>query len=1078
MKRFKGIKLLLFAAFLFLLLESFAIYQMVQASHGDNSYAAFGGNGAYGNQACIDEQQKVCNFWAQLSDTTNYQGYQGAFWGTMEERGGIPNTARLDFCLGTSANVGTGDCAFTNYPGVGPWTYGPTGEYTSTLFPSNDSVTDYEYIAFRVEIDGINSNNHGEVRGRRVHIDSVSVSPDPVSAGGTITVSWNTTNAFEGVELFWDGAVAGGVGYQGGLAQDGSMNITAGSGGMANFTIKATGPGHNGVTYVEVDTSVAVGTNPTPPGPFNISGACINGAAGDVALSWSGSSNATSYTIERKIWSGGAWGAIASGIGGNSYTDSNAVYGADNYYRIFAVNGQGQMIGSPTEISFSVNAVNCGGSPPTPPPTPAPSSSPPVGACNVINNAQFIGWTTPPASMTPGQTANVSITMRNNGTAAWNFGETSLGSQNPQDNSTWGFGRVQLPQSFISPGQDAVFNFAVTAPQTSGNHNFQWRMVKDEYPGCWFGEYTPNFVVNVPAGAAVWVEPPICPAGTVGAGTPGAEGGTSATIRWDPAQVPPLTIPGYPQYYIDLTKNSGFSWFWNEPEWGVGVYQEDAAAGFDCAGLLVDGCDTANLPANEPATPVILAPGIDYYARIFGGGAAPSHFPNSSPGIHFYIPYCNPAPQQPRITAPPCSNSAYGITLDWSTSNPSSIQGYYVDVSNNLAFSPFYNRQIPPASPLSNTPQSLVVAAGAGSTFTGPVVGGISQGNPFGSFLPNTTYYFRIYNAQWSLTSNVLNVPSCTASVDVNASPTSGTNSLSSTITATVSGNASGNITYEWDCDYDQNGVYTYPNGTVTTASTTNAITCNYGPGTFRPNARVTQGGVTSNDATPPTVVVNAAPTVNTVTANISQSYCASGPNVIVSWNVVSGGPQTGYIVQIDNDAGFTSPVIDSGYVATGVSSYSPTTQVASAMTFNTTYYARVKVYSALGESAWTPISSCSGTGCIGGTSWRTPLHAYPQVNAFTWTPPVPARGVQIQFNDQTVFDAAATNRSWSWNFGDSTTSAVQNPTKTYSNFGNFVVTLTVRDDATNANSQSCVYSNAAFNVLKPIPEWKEILPR
>jgi len=57
--------------------------------------------------------------------------------------------------------------------------------------------------------------------------------------------------------------------------------------------------------------------------------------------------------------------------------------------------------------------------------------------------------------------------------------------------------------------------------------------------------------------------------------------------------------------------------------------------------------------------------------------------------------------------------------------------------------------------------------------------------------------------------------------------------------------------------------------------------------------------------------------------------------------------------------------------------------------------------------------------------------------------------GQAIQFTDTST----NTPTSWLWNFGDSTTSTLQNPTKTYSTTGTRTVTLT----ATNAGGSNAV---------------------
>ncbi|HXG65219.1 MAG TPA: NBR1-Ig-like domain-containing protein [Blastocatellia bacterium] len=108
------------------------------------------------------------------------------------------------------------------------------------------------------------------------------------------------------------------------------------------------------------------------------------------------------------------------------------------------------------------------------------------------NSAQFISQSVP-TSMTAGQSYSVSVTMKNVGTNTWDS-DYRLGSQNPQDNRTWGLHRVLVPAT-VSPGASVTFTFTVTAPATPGTHNFQWRMVQELIE--WFGDFSPNVPVNV-----------------------------------------------------------------------------------------------------------------------------------------------------------------------------------------------------------------------------------------------------------------------------------------------------------------------------------------------------------------------------------------------------------------------------------------------------------------------------------------------------------------------------------------------------------------------------------------------------
>ena len=110
--------------------------------------------------------------------------------------------------------------------------------------------------------------------------------------------------------------------------------------------------------------------------------------------------------------------------------------------------------------------------------------------------AQFVDQTVPDI-MVAGKSYDVSITMRNNGFSVWSSEHPiNLGSQNPQDNTNWGIGRIKLdPEDRVKPGETKTFEFYVVAPKTTGMYNFQWRMVDEGK--IWFGEPTQNRAVRV-----------------------------------------------------------------------------------------------------------------------------------------------------------------------------------------------------------------------------------------------------------------------------------------------------------------------------------------------------------------------------------------------------------------------------------------------------------------------------------------------------------------------------------------------------------------------------------------------------
>jgi alkylated DNA repair dioxygenase AlkB len=118
------------------------------------------------------------------------------------------------------------------------------------------------------------------------------------------------------------------------------------------------------------------------------------------------------------------------------------------------------------------------------------------------NNAAFVSQSAP-SLMVPGQSYPVSVTMQNTGTTTWTSdGLYRLGSQNPQDNATWGLSRVELPND-VPPGASVTFNFTVTAPSQLGTYDFQWKMVQDNVE--WFGDYTTDISVIDGVNSAVFV---------------------------------------------------------------------------------------------------------------------------------------------------------------------------------------------------------------------------------------------------------------------------------------------------------------------------------------------------------------------------------------------------------------------------------------------------------------------------------------------------------------------------------------------------------------------------------------------
>ena len=98
-----------------------------------------------------------------------------------------------------------------------------------------------------------------------------------------------------------------------------------------------------------------------------------------------------------------------------------------------------------------------------------------------------------PAAMTTGQTYNVSVSMRNTGSATWTQAagyQLALVSQG----INWGTSAAALPGE-VTPGSAVTFSFTVTAPATNGYDAFQWRM--EQQGAGRFGEASANRVIPV-----------------------------------------------------------------------------------------------------------------------------------------------------------------------------------------------------------------------------------------------------------------------------------------------------------------------------------------------------------------------------------------------------------------------------------------------------------------------------------------------------------------------------------------------------------------------------------------------------
>jgi hypothetical protein len=174
-----------------------------------------------------------------------------------------------------------------------------------------------------------------------------------------------------------------------------------------------------------------------------------------------------------------------------------------------AISGSGVISGIPTSggsSTFSIKAVDSLGR----------SGTRTYTMGVVLNDAAVVSaMTAVPGTMTTGETATATITMRNTGSTTWT---TAAGYALADVTSTpgqFGITRVTLTGS-VSASAQISLTFSITAPSTPGTYPFIWQMRQD--PGLWFGAYAPSLLssITVTAPVPIVLSPTILPNGTVG----------------------------------------------------------------------------------------------------------------------------------------------------------------------------------------------------------------------------------------------------------------------------------------------------------------------------------------------------------------------------------------------------------------------------------------------------------------------------------------------------------------------------------------------------------------------------------
>jgi RHS repeat-associated protein len=232
----------------------------------------------------------------------------------------------------------------------------------------------------------------------------------------------------------------------------------------------------------------------------------------------------------------------------------------------------------------------------------------------------------------------------NSGTTTWYPGLTypyRLGSQNPQDNVTWGLGRVELG-STVAPGGQAVFGFTVTAPTTPGTYAFSWGMVREGL--YWFGG-------NISSTITVAAPAPVYDAQLV-----------SASV--------PTTMTAGSYYNVSLTYRNSGNTTWTSPDFSLATPDDNYTWGMNRIAM---SPSTVGPGQNATFSVQVRAPSTAS-TYVFQWGMVWEYHQRFGPYSTTYVTVSAPTTPKPTISPSHTAMVAgQNFTMSWSTANATSL---------------------------------------------------------------------------------------------------------------------------------------------------------------------------------------------------------------------------------------------------------------------------------------------------------------------------------------------------------------------------------------------------------------------
>ena len=430
-----------------------------------------------------------------------------------------------------------------------------------------------------------------------------------------------------------------------------------------------------------------------------------------------------------------------------------------------------------------------------------------------------------------------------------------------------------------------------------------------------------------------------------------------------------------------------------------------------------DNAPLVSLVANQTSGIEPLA--VSFTCSLIGGGNAPYQFSmNFGNGITDILPYDNTTSaifittyQQDGTYTAVCAIS----DVDGSTGNSTQI----ITVQDTI---PLVNFTYNPASPIEG---QAIQFNDLSSAYDIPLTysWNFGDGNTSTSQNPTHTYIQNgIYNVVLTVTDSDGDAVPLTKTVNVNDTvPTAALTAPASAIEGTTVNLVGFGTAYDSPVSYSWN----FGDGNTGIGQVVNHVYLQQG----NYNIVLT---VTDNDG-------------STATANQLIIINDTSPSIVAS-AVPYPFVQEGVSVQFYGNAStaYDTPLTYSWNFGDGVTSTAPTP--THSYTSQGNYFVNLTITDSDGSSNSTILSVVI-------------IDAVP-IADFTYLPNSPNEGASVQFSDLSIpgYDIPLT---YSWNFGDGVTSTSQNPTHTYADNGNYVVSLTVTDgDGSTATDTSPIQIN------------------